>query len=411
MYYSRHINNEIINALKGFPIIFINGARQTGKSTLVEHLLTPVHSSNYISFDDLSNLAAATKDPNGFVNGLSSLVIIDEIQRVPELFLPIKRLVDTKNENGLFILTGSANVLTMPKIADSLAGRMIIHTLWPLSQGEIRGIKETFIDRTFGNDQFPQVTQELSFDELNKMLFIGGYPRSLSINNDRERNNWFNSYLDAILQRDIKEISNIEKLTELPHLLNVIAGRTANLSNLADLGRIMKVSYTTLKRYYMLLKMIFLIVELPSWSINREKTFIKSPKIFLNDTGLLCHLLRYDNTTFTFDRSKIGPILENFVVMELIKQKAWSNIQPNLYHFRTQAGQEVDVVLEGKNQKIVGIEVKASATVNTDDFTGLKKLSEVAKDNFTKGIVFYLGKQLIPFGKNLFAVPLLTLWS
>lgn len=411
MYYSRHINSEITNSLKEFPIVFINGARQTGKSTLVEHLLTAKHLSNYISLDDLSTLAAATKDPENFIGNLATPVTIDEIQRVPELFLPIKKFVDTKNKNGSFILTGSANVLTMPKISDSLAGRMVIHTLWPLSQGEIYGQKENFIDLSFNNNRFSSVKNELSFEKLNNMLLTGGYPRALNISDTRERGNWFNSYVDAILQKDVRELANIERLTELPYLLSVIAGRAANLSNLADLGRVLKISHSTLKRYYALLKMIFFVVELLPWSTSHEKSLIKTPKVFLNDTGLLCHLLRYDDTTFSLDRSKLGSVLENFVAMELIKQKSWSKNQPGIYHFRTKTGQEVDVVLEGRNKKIVGIEVKASSSITASDFTGLEKLAEIAASNFTQGIVLYLGKQVISFGKNLFAVPLQTLWT
>lgn len=411
MYYSRHITNEVTDSLKTFPVVFINGARQTGKSTLVEHLLAKQYSSNYISLDDLSNLAAAAKDPISFINNLQIPVTIDEIQRIPELLLSIKKLVDAENKNGMFVLTGSANILTIPKISDSLAGRMIIHTLWPLSQGEVRKQKESFIDLLFSGNSFPAPKNKLTFEELNTMLLVGGYPRSLGIIDAKERTKWFNSYIDAILQRDVKELANIEGLTELPYLLSIIAGRAANVSNLADLGRILKISHTTLKRYYALLKMIFFVVELPSWSINREKTLIKSPKVFLNDSGLLCHLLRYDDTTFVNDRSKFGPVLENFVVMELKKQISWSDNQPDIYHFRTQAGREVDVVLEGKNKKIVGIEVKAAVSVIADDFNGLEKLKEIAGANFTCGIVLYLGEKVISFGKDVFAVPLQMLWE
>jgi len=411
MYYSRRITNEIVNSLKTFPVVFVNGARQTGKSTLVEHFLTKQHSSDYISLDDLSNLAAAAKDPVNFINNLQIPITIDEIQRVPELFLPIKKFVDAEKKNGMFILTGSANVLTIPKISDSLAGRMIIYTLWPLSQGEIRKQKENFIDLLFSEKTFLPPKSKLTFEELNAVLLTGGYPRSLSITDAKERTKWFNSYIDAILQRDVRELANIEKLTELPYLLNIIAGRAASLSNIADLGRVLKISHTTLKRYYALLKMIFFVVELPPWSTKREKTLIKTPKVFLNDTGLLCHLLRYDDTTFIADRSKLGPVLENFVFMELKKQISWSDNQPDIYHFRTQVGREVDVVLEGKNKKIIGIEVKAAASVNADDFNGLEKLKEVSGEKFTRGIVVYLGEKVISFGKNYFAVPLQMLWG
>jgi len=411
MYYSRRITNEIVNNLKTFPVVFVNGARQTGKSTLVERLLTKQYSSDYISLDDLSNLSAAAKDPVNFINNLQIPVTIDEIQRIPELFFPIKKFVDTEKKNGMFVLTGSANILTIPKISDSLAGRMIIHTLWPLSQGEIHKQKENFIDLLFSEKSFSSPKNKLTFEELNAMLLTGGYPRLLGITDTKERAKWFNSYIDAILQRDVRELANIEKITELPHLLNIIAGRAASLSNIADLGRVLKISYTTLKRYYALLKMIFFVVELPPWSTNREKTLIKTPKVFLNDSGLLCHLLRYDDTTFIADRSKLGPVLENFVFMELKKQISWSDNQPGIYHFRTQAGREVDVVLEGKNKKIIGIEVKAAVSVNADDFNGLEKLKEVAGEKFTRGIVIYLGEKVISFGKNYFAVPLQILWG
>lgn len=409
MQYFRNITSEIISSLKASPIVFINGARQTGKSTLVRRLFKNEHA--YISLDDISSIAAAAKDPENFVNNLSRPAILDEIQRIPELFLPIKKFVDDKNENGILLLTGSANILTMPHISDSLAGRMIIHTLWPLSQGEIRNQKENFIDLLFDNNQLPQPKNKLEFAELNAMLLKGGYPRSLGFAIAKDRANWFNSYINAILQKDIRELANIEKLTELPHLLGIIAGRAANLSNLSDLGRAVKISFSTLKRYYALLKMLFLVVELLPWSTYHEKILTKSPKVFLNDSGLLCHLLRYDETSFAFDRSKLGPVLENFVVMELMKQKTWSNNQPDMYHFRTHAGKEVDVVLEGKNQKIVGIEVKAAASVNADDFSGLEQLAKIAVEKFASGIVLYLGAQTISFGKNLFAVPLQALWE
>jgi len=403
MIYQRNIEASIINSLQTFPVVFINGARQVGKSTFVKELLKKYH-ANYLTLDDITALAAATKDPVAFVENFSGPMALDEIQRVPEIFLSLKKIVDEKNRPGFFILTGSSNILTMPKIAESLAGRMVIHTLYPLSQREIKGQPENFIDLLFTNQQFSFSCPKFTAEELGKILVTGGYPRVINLA-EAARQEWFASYVDAILQRDIRDLAQIEGLTELPHLLNLIAERAGNLSNIADFARVLKINSSTLKRYYNLLKMVFLVVELPAWHTNKAKTLVKSPKVFLNDTGLLCYLLRLNQTGLLADRTKMGHVVENFVVMELMKQVSWSNHRPQMYHFRTSQGSEVDVVLEGANRKIVGIEIKSSAAVNSDDFKGLEKLKSIAQDDFLQGIVLYAGEHTISFGKNLTAIP------
>lgn len=409
MIYQRHIAARIISSLKTSPVLFINGARQVGKSTLVHELLKN-HPASYLTMDDLTALSAATKDPTAFVENFSGPMALDEIQRVPEIFLPLKKLADEKNQPGFFILTGSSNILTIPKVSESLAGRMIIHTLFPLSQGEIRSEKTNFIDLLFSGEKFPFSFPKLTPDELSKMLVTGGYPRVIQLS-EVARKEWFASYLNTILQRDIRDLSQIKGLTELPNLLSLIAERAGNLSNLADLARVLKINSSTLKRYYALLKMVFLVVELPAWCANKEKILVKSPKVFLNDTGLLCHLLNLNETSLILDRTKMGHILENFVVMELMKQIGWSENSPRIYHFRTQDDHEVDVVLEGINRKIIGIEIKSSAAVNGGDFKGLEKLAAITRNNFLHGVVLYTGEHTISFGKNLTAVPLPALYT
>jgi len=409
MIYQRHIINCIINSLKTFPVVFINGARQVGKSTLVHEILKS-YPADYLTMDDLTALSAATEDPTAFVDNFVNPIALDEIQRVPEIFLPIKKAVDENKRAGSFILTGSSNVLTMPKISESLAGRMMIHTLFPLSQGEIRGEKENFVDWLFGEKKFQISFAKSTSSELSKMLVIGGYPRVMQLQ-EAERREWFTSYLGTILQRDIRDLAQIEGLMELPCLLNLIAGRVGNLSNLADLARALKINSSTLKRYYTLLKMVFLVVELPAWFKNKEKTLVKSPKIFLNDTGLLCYLLKINEAGLIANRTQMGHILENFVVMELIKQIGWSVCAPGIYHFRTQQDSEVDVVLEGVNQKIVGIEIKSAAAVSSEDFKGLTKLAAIVGDNFWRGVVLYTGEHVISFGKQLTAIPLSALYT
>lgn len=409
MIYPRHNTDRIIGSLKTSPVVFINGARQVGKSTLVKELLKS-YPASYLTMDDLTALSAATKDPTAFVESFSSPVALDEIQRVPEIFLPLKQVADEKNQPGFFILTGSSNILTVPKISESLAGRMVIHTLFPLSRGEIIGEKTNFIDLLFNGEKIPFSFTKLVPEELTKMLVIGGYPRVIQLS-EVARKEWFSSYLNTILQRDIRDLAQIEGLTELPNLLNLIAERAGNLSNLADLARVLKINSSTLRRYYALLRMVFLVVELPAWFKNKEKTMVKSPKVFLNDTGLLCYLLNLNETSLILDRTKMGHVLENFVVMEIMKQIGWSENSPRIYHFRTQDDHEVDIVLESMNRKIIGIEIKSSAAVSGADFKGLEKLAAITRDDFLHGVVLYTGEHTISFGKNLTAVPLSALYT
>ena len=411
MYYHRNIEANILTSWENNPIVFINGARQVGKSTLVENIINKLHDTHYLSLDDHAILFAASQDPFGFLDKYASSLAIDEVQRTPELFLAIKRIADLRKKQGQFLLTGSANILTIPKISESLAGRMILHTLWPFSQGEIIGKKEKFIDLIFSKSNFAPFKTTIKQEDIIDMIIKGGYPRSLFAKDQKDRLEWMGSYIDTILQRDIRSLSNIEGLTELPHLLSILAERVGNLLNIAEISRIAKLNQVTLKRYYALLQMIFLIIELPAWSINREKRLVKSPKIYLNDTGLVCYFKQLDKQDFLNNRVNLGPLLENFVVMELKKQMTWNDYAYNIYHFRSQNEHEVDIVLEGKNRSIIGIEVKSSTKIDQNDLKGLKKLKEIAGDKFVKGIIIYTGEHLLPMGKDLYAMPLETLWS
>jgi uncharacterized protein len=411
MIYQRNITANILKSLKNNPVVLINGARQVGKSTLVESLITNSYKAHYISLDDHSALFASAHDPFGFLDKYDDPVAIDEIQRNTDLLMAIKRLVDSRKLDGQFLLTGSANILTIPKISESLAGRMIIHALWPLSQGEIRGLNETFIEWAFHSEKLPLITTKLKQSELIDMIVKGGYPRSLRAEDHADRVEWMRSYIDTILQRDVINLSKIEGLKKLPNVLAVLAERTGNLINLADIGRITGINKVTLKRYYTLLQMLFLIVEVPAWFTNREKRITKSPKIYLNDTGLSCYFKQLSQEDFMNNRAHIGQLLENFCLMELTKQASWQQIRPNIYHYRTQAGSEVDIVLEGQYQQIVGIEIKASTTIKKTDLSGLKSLKETAGDKFKKGIILYTGDQALALSDDIYALPVNSLWE
>jgi predicted AAA+ superfamily ATPase len=404
----RNIKTDILTAAQDTPVIMVNGARQTGKSTLMKGLF-PTNSPAYVTLDDMHTLGSARSGPQAFIESLPERVILDEIQRVPELILPIKLSVDQNRKPGRFFITGSANVMSLPKVTESLAGRIEIHTLWPLSQGEIRGKREGFIDALFTDEKLPSVKPATIADILT-LASTGGYPDVQNRTIDR-RSGWFESYISSLMERDVRDLSNIEQLTALPNLLELLASRSGALLNNSDLSRSLEVPLTTLKRYQSLLELLFLVVPVRPWFGNYGKRLIKVPKIYLNDTGLLCHLLGCDVQAISANSKLLGAVFENFIVMELIKQLTWSQKRAKLFHFRTANGQEVDFVLEAADGRIVGIECKAATTIKADTFKGLKALKELVGNKFHRGIVLYTGSNVLGFAEDMQAVPVSALWE
>ncbi len=410
--FNRFASQSISEALKDTPVILVAGARQTGKSTLCRQLIEEgIFKGQSVTLDDPATLAAALADPLGFLQDLDKHIIIDEVQRAPELFLSIKKLIDEDRKGRRIILTGSADVMTLPKIADSLAGRMEIHHLWPLSQSEIRGKASNFLKTLVSKDaRFPNKRSD--WKQIIRIIKTGGYPEAVQRETETRRAKWFESYLVAILQKDIRDLANIEGLIQIPNILQLIATRVGSTINLSDIARLSGVKNTTLQRYIALLEQVFLILKIPAWTPNSEGQFVKSPKIILNDTGLLCHL-RGEGESLIEDRTTAGSFLENFVVMEIIKQLSWSEDILKPYHFSIHKGAEVDLVLENRKKQLYGIEIKSAATIRENDFRGLKRLADEAGDKFQKGIVLYTGEQVLGGfgGKNLYAVPVAALWS
>ncbi len=401
----RHIEGPLREALKDTPVVLLVGARQTGKSTLAQTL---VPRNQYVTFDDATILAAAKADPTGFIAQFDQLVVIDEAQRAPEIFLAMKAAVDRHRRPGRFLLTGSANVLMIPQIADSLVGRMEHLTLWPLSQGEITKRTEKFLDAVL-SDRLPRTLNHVRRRQVLERVLRGGYPGAYSRREGRRRA-WFRSYITGVLQRDIRDLANIEGLTNLPRLLTLLASRTSGVFNLADISRGVGVPYTTLQRYMTLLETTFLIRLIPVWSGNLGSRVTKAPKLAFVDTALVAALLNLTEMRLVKEPALFGPLLENFVVMELLKQASWHPSEPQVFHFRTPKGAEVDVVLE-TNGHLVGVEVKAAETLTGDDFRGLTMLASMTGRRFHRGMVLYLGERVVPFGKQLYAVPLSALWE
>ena len=405
---ARLLSAPRLAALTDTPVVLLHGARQTGKSTLARLVADGPHPARYITLDEAVVLAAARTDPTGFLAGIDGPVVLDEVQRAPDLFLAIKADVDRQRRPGRFLLTGSANVFLLPRISESLAGRMEVLTLWPLAEVEIAGATATFLDSLFAVSP-PRCTNH-PFD-LPSRLLRGGYPPALERADPDRRRAWFGSYILTILERDVRDMANIESLTALPRLLALIAARTASLVNFTELARSLGIPQTTLKRYFALLEATFLIQLVPAWSGNLGKRLIKAPKLFLNDTGLAAYLLGVTSARIATEASLRGALLENFVAMELRKQAGWSRQGTQIFHFRTAAGQEVDFVVENSAGAIAGIEVKASATVTNKDFNGLRALAETAGARFRRGVVLYAGTTAAAFGSNLYALPVSALWE
>lgn len=406
----RRLAGEIRVALTDTPVLFLNGARQTGKSTMAQELICPDgQPMRYLTLDDAPVLAAATGDAPGFVAGLGGPVVLDEVQRAPNLFIAIKAAVDRNRKPGQFLLTGSADVLLLPNISESLAGRMEIFTLWPLSQGEMEQSRDNVLDALFNKGIKPYRGKDDRTASIERVV-RGGYPVIQHRATDARRRAWFESYLIAVLQRDIRDISNIDDLTTVPRLLEFLATRICGVLNFADISRAIGIPQTTLKRYFTLLEITFLVQTLPSWSANLGLRFVKAPKIYLNDTGLAAYLLGLNAAQLAANPMALGPLLENFVLMELRKQSGWSAVRPNFFHFRTHAGEEVDIVMEDAAGNLVGIEVKASASVGASDIRSLRAFAELTGSRFRRGIVFYLGSETVPFAKNIHAMPVESLW-
>ena len=407
----RSITPTLLKALSDSPVVLLSGARQVGKSTLANWISENARPAHYLTLDDAAVLSAIHLDPGGFLSGYEKPLIIDEVQRAPELFRAIKQDVDKKRRAGRYLLTGSANVLLLPRLSESLAGRMETLSLHPFSQSELEETEGSFVDSAF-TSRFPllSVRSSTQADTLQRIL-KGGFPEAQERPTLDRRNAWFGSYVSTILQRDIRDLANIEGLTTLPDLLSLLAARSGSLLNFAELSNSSNIPQTTLKRYLVLLETTFLIHRIQPWSGNLSKRLIKTPKIYLADTGLLTYLVGADEKRLKTDGSLFGKIMETFVLNELVKLNTWSKTISRIYHYRTQPGKEIDFLLERNDGSIVAIEVKSASTVDSSSFAEMISLSRDLKKRFVRGIVFYAGNDTVPFGKNLLALPIQSLWT
>jgi predicted AAA+ superfamily ATPase len=418
MIVSRLLRNTLLETLKVSPVVFVNGARQAGKSTLVLNNLTEIGKNGidaaYITFDNATQMAAAASAPEAFLSAYENTLVLDEVQMVPEIFRALKARVDQlrienkPDSNGRYLLTGSANILALPQLSESLVGRMNVLTLYPFCTAEVSNGKGTALARIFSMDFSGMDSRGVSVAEAIKGAT---YPEIFD-KEHKEITTWFDGYISTILQRDVKMLADLEKISVLPSLLRVLASRAGNLINDADLSRDVGLNAVTGKFYRNILKMMFLTIDVPPWYRNIGKRLVKSSKGYLIDTLFLCYLLGLKLEELVKNRPDLfGHVLENYVAIELTKLLSFSESGAELYHFRTSDGKEVDFVLEKPNGNLWGIEVKNSDTVSAKDFNGLKLFAELTGKDFQGGIVLYSGKEAVPFGQNLWAVPHYLLWQ
>ena len=405
--YERLVAARVEEALADTPVVLVVGPRRVGKTTLVRKLGDKDRA--YITLDDQTALQAAQSDPAGFIRGLDQ-AILDEIQRAPELLLAIKQTVDEDYRPGRFLLTGSANVLTLPRVADSLAGRMETIRLLPLARAEVSGAPPSFLERLFAGDLRGD-SAALVGDDLIRLALCGGFPEAISRRSERRRRAWARAYLNSVLTRDLRDIAEIEKFTELPKFTRLLAEHSGQLVNYSRLGAGIGVSHKTGQRYVGLLEQMFLLATLQPWHSNTLKRIAKTPKLHFLDSGLLATARGLSFDRVRRNRDLLGALLESFVFSEVLKLMSAADMPLTPYHFRDQQMQEVDIVLERADGMVAGIEVKASATVRSADFGGLRRLAEACGQQFARGVVLYDSKDVVPFGDRLLAAPLSALWG
>lgn len=397
------------DALSDTPVVFVHGPRQCGKTTLALRVGKRMR-FDYVNLDDSQTRRAAQDDPAGFVARLPERVIIDEVQRALEIFLPLKVEVDRRRTPGRFLLTGSTNVLLLPKMADSLAGRMGSIRLHPLAQCEIARREPTFL-RALMRGEFAMRPSRRLGEALAERVAAGGFPAALARRKGARRRQWYKDYVDALVQRDVRDLARISSLGTMPKLLKLAASQTARMINVSELAAPFQLSRPAIRDYLTLLERIFVLDELPPWHSNRLKRLVKTPKLHVADTGLACALLGLSADGLWEDRALLGQMLETFVYGELQRQSAAAEDGVELSHYRDKDGAEVDIVLEHSGTRISGVEVKASSTVHPSDFRGLRRLREASGKRFVCGVVLYDGEVAAGFGDGMFAVPISDLWG
>jgi predicted AAA+ superfamily ATPase len=407
--YPRSVNELVVEALRDTRIVLVAGARQVGKTTLARAIASDRHPMRSLTLDDRATRDAAISDPTGFVGGLDGPVLLDEIQRAPDLLLAIKDDVDRDTTPGRYLLTGSTNLLASKRINDALTGRIETVRLWPLEQTEIHGGSVNFVDALHAATP-PTVTDApVGRAALQGFLSAGGYPEA-RLRDGRRRSRWFENHLATALDRDLRDISDAVKTEAMPGLLRLLASQAANLLSYRAVGTRLDLHHRTVKSYVGLLEQMFLVRRLPGWRPGLGAREVQAPKIYITDTGLMAHLMGADDERIAADDQITGKIVEDFVATELIKHAEWAARPVRLYHYQRER-EDVDLVREWNDGSIAAVEIKSRATVRRADWKWLAKLRDQREPRFRAGVVVYTGAQTVPLGDRLWSVPLSGLWA
>jgi len=398
MIYQRTLKPQLEEAMEHFPVVLLTGARQVGKSTLAQQLL-----DNYITLDDINVYSAMQADAQTFIETLKKPIAIDEIQKLPELLLPIKLTVDRNRKNGSFLLTGSANIMACKQVTDTLAGRIALLELMPLSCREIAGSSINLLDSLFNADLASFTNKAHSADQIITKVISGGYPEIQRIDSARGRYQWFSAYIQTYIQRDVRDLSDLRQVEKFLKMYRLLASRSGNLLNKADVARDAAINIKTFDNYFELLKLVYQVGLLPAYSTNIDKRLIKASKLFFTDSGLLAHLLNINSEKEFYASPYRGGLFETFIYGELLKAVKYDEKGSRLYYLRTADNQEVDFIIE-RGSDIVALEVKMAGTVHKADFKHLKML-QTKVNTMRAGYIIYLGDRVLPFGKDLYALP------
>jgi len=404
---ARHAERLVTQALSDTRVVLVNGARQCGKSTLVAQIAKESGAAWY-SLDRPETLQSARRDPITFVRSACPMVI-DEIQRAPDLLLPMKELVDAEPMPGRFLLTGSARLLGLRGLPDTLPGRMETIELWPLGQSEIDGGATGFVDTLFAGRPLAHESSASRDDYIHRIV-RGGFPEAVA-RAGRRRERFIESYVADLVNRDIRQLAAIERGPHLRTLIDLLSARVGQTFTNAGLARALGLSQQTVERYLTLLEEVFLIKRIPGWGASANARAVSMPKLAFVDSAIATVMMGADEDDLRRIDGPIGPLLESFAAMEIARQLPLAAHTISLFHYRTKEQVEVDLVLQNRRHDVVGIEIKASATVKDEDFRGLRHLLARLGDGFRAGVVLYLGRQTLPFGDGLQAVPLDAVWQ
>ncbi|HEX4101339.1 MAG TPA: ATP-binding protein [Pseudonocardiaceae bacterium] len=411
----RRANENVRAALADTRVVVINGARQTGKTTLARLIMEGFSGAELRYLDEAAVRSAAQADPALFVRH-DGLLVLDEVQRVPDLLLAIKHAVDVDPRPGRFLLTGSARLLALRDIPDLLPGRSETIELWPLSQGEIDRTAEGFVDAVFEHGAEQMVAQTVTQSALRREDYLeralrGGYPEAVRRTDLGRRARFFESYVSDLISRDVRQVAEIERPADMRRLLNLISASMATLSIPAAFANRLRLPASTVKRYLDLLELLYVVRRIPAWSTNLTTRAVATPKLTVVDTGLAGYLAGTTLKRAQHPTAPVGPLMENFVLGELARQLSWANDPVRLCHYRDRDQNEIDAILERASGEVVAVEVKAAETVRSEDFRGIRHLARRLGDQLHAGIVLYAGRQALPFGERLCALPISTLWT